>query len=157
MQDTGAALIQQGNQLEKETYLNYCFVAMLVDANPPAETAQRILDKREKPLHTARASFMPTSEVPVNPALMNNCWLPSNSLISNGDLFKTFAANARQGNCFGYCGLGCRLIPNRNGAPIYGGPCITHDRCTRSNGGNPFARPCLGSFVRAAVYVYLLW
>lgn len=155
VQDTGNALIQQGNQLEKETYLNYGLVAMLVDTNPPAETALKILDKGGKSLRSTRASFMRMSEVPVGATSMSPCRSPANSLVSSGGLFKPLIARIAQGSCFGGCGWGCSVIRNRFGFPIYGGPCIDHDRCTRSNGNRPFARPCLRSFGLSALYVIL--
>lgn len=157
VQDTSIALVQQGNQqAEKEPFLNYYFVAMLVDTDPPVESASTIMGRRGKSLRATRTSLAPPLRGPADATFMKACWAPGNSFVSSSALFKPFAAGMPV-QCFGCCGPGCLCIFNRNGQTIWGGPCATHDQCTRQNGNRPFVRPCLRSFALSVIFVIYRW
>lgn len=152
VQDTSISLIQYGDtQTMAEPLLNYYFVAMAVDTNPPMESASKILDKRGKSARASHAAFAPARGATASPIFMNACWSPTNSLASNSSLLMPAVAGMPV-QCMGCCGSGCYCIRNRYGYVISGGPCVTHDSCTRSS-GSPIARACLGSLARSIIYV----
>jgi hypothetical protein len=152
VQDTSISLIQYGDtQTLAEPLLNYYFVAMAVDTNPPSESASKILDKRGKTARVSPALFTPARAATATPVFRNPCWSPTDSLASNNSLLAPVVARMPV-QCMGCCGAGCYCIRNRYGYVIAGGPCTTHDSCTRSS-GSPFARSCLGSLARSIIYV----
>lgn len=161
VQDTSVAIIQQGPQQgDPEPLKNYYAIAMLVDNNPPAETALKINNKRRVLAHHP-VRTLASLNTPTNDMTRKSCQVPisfsaaSSSADSSGLL--RLICSTPQGNCFGWCGWGCFGIMSRSGYIISGGPCSTHDSCTRANGNRPFAQPCLRSFAAAVIYVLRRW
>jgi hypothetical protein len=159
VEDTGIALVQQGSQqMGRDEWLNYCFVAMLVDTEPPAEAASRVLEKGGRAFRVARASFTPAALPPPVTASTNTCRPAFNyfSLVGSGSSLKPVAANLAVQGCPGCCGPSCYCITDKFGRPIWGGPCATHDQCTRTNRSR-VARQCLGSFALSVLFVIAHW
>ncbi|HBB90030.1 MAG TPA: hypothetical protein DC047_20695 [Blastocatellia bacterium] len=150
VRDTSIAIIQQADQQTyPELLLNYYAVAMLVDNDPPAESAIKIMKKTSMRAH--HAIFGPARST------LNNCLVSKNaftqSLFVNRYTNLLTLGRPPQGNCFGCCGVGCACIPNPFGGAMYSTPCANHDRCTR-DAGSRFAGRCTGALIIAIVYVW---
>jgi hypothetical protein len=147
VQQAAIALIQEEQQHpDNETLLIYCLVAMVMDSNPPFEAS---LDKSPRAtfgnhhtIVTTRADRAPSQQL---------CWLSAIAPHSaSPSLLGAFLPPVQA--CHGCCGSGCNCLLSRNYAVIQGGPCLTHDNCTRSHNNQPFHRDCLPSLASAVVY-----
>jgi hypothetical protein len=148
VQDTSVAIINNGpEQTEPELLLNFYAIAMLVDTNPPAESASRSLDKK-KSSRAHHASFKPAPKASAEKSI-KNCFAPATSVARKGSLLNHFAGIQ---NCFGCCGWGCYCIRDRGGIAIYHQYCAQHDGCSGQYGR--VARPCLRSLVGSIVVVW---
>lgn len=156
VQDTSVAIIEQGSQqADPELLMNYYAVAMMVDNNPPPETALKINNKGKSAHHRVRPS------ITIGPANKGNsadaCLVSSLSFTGSGSLagesgLLRFVVARPPAQCFGCCGLGCWCIRDRVGVPIYGGPCPQHDGCVGQYGYG--ALRCLPSFAASVAYVW---
>jgi hypothetical protein len=88
VQDTSVAIIEYGDpEANWELLLNFYSVAMLVDNNPPLESAKKLNSKARSLAHHARRRSLPISQVPgilyrtVRNQAPSACQLPSAHII----------------------------------------------------------------------------
>jgi hypothetical protein len=151
VRETGVALVQQGQQQPaNEALLTYYLIAMIVGDNSTTQSALDIRSRRKD--FQSHHALVPTQLLSLE--LKDSC--PAVGAPVNKSLLAKMLLPAAP-QCFGGCGPGCYVIPNRWGVPIYGPPCVNHDQCVGNNGGTRLTHHCWPQLAVAIWYVIYRW